>query len=357
MPHLLEIAVDPDVALATDFLKIGPARHSQDACLLSSVSSRSGARRGEMVCRLVLSRQHYIVEHNAPPLFADRFASMRWSDSGTGLLRALGWTRSFLHCRGGALGRAGGGRNGKSLCTHLRKYFQPGPRKSARDAGRDAEEILAEPAGKRRSSPSSVREAPQRVERETDDEKERGEKNEGRRVASRSETSSLTTLRGAAAGCTACPLYKNATQTVFGEGPKQATMMLLGEQPGDQEDLSGKPFIGPAGQLLDRALEEAGIDRDAVYVTNTVKHFNGSRAASVASTRNRIRATSPPAGPGWRRNSASLGQASARPRLDRGPSAFGSSFRSLKEAGEGPEIGVCAPGRDHGASFLAPPAA
>ena len=87
------------------------------------------------------------------------------------------------------------------------------------------------------------------------------------------DTSSLTTLREAACGCTACPLYKNATQTVFGEGPKKAKLMLLGEQPGDQEDLSGKPFIGPAGQLLDRALEEAGIDRNAVYVTNTVKHF------------------------------------------------------------------------------------
>ena len=87
------------------------------------------------------------------------------------------------------------------------------------------------------------------------------------------ETSSLTTLREAASHCTACPLYKNATQTVFGEGRKQAALMLVGEQPGDQEDLAGKPFVGPAGQILNRALEEAGIDRSAVYVTNTVKHF------------------------------------------------------------------------------------
>jgi DNA polymerase len=87
------------------------------------------------------------------------------------------------------------------------------------------------------------------------------------------ETRSLTKLREAALRCTACPLYKNATQTVFGEGPKRAGIMLLGEQPGDQEDLSGKPFIGPAGQILNRALEEAGIDRNSVYVTNTVKHF------------------------------------------------------------------------------------
>ena len=72
---------------------------------------------------------------------------------------------------------------------------------------------------------------------------------------------------------TACPLWKIGTQTVFGEGPQRAKMMLLGEQPGDQEDLAGKPFVGPAGKLLDRALEEAGIDRSTVYVTNTVKHF------------------------------------------------------------------------------------
>ena len=87
------------------------------------------------------------------------------------------------------------------------------------------------------------------------------------------DTSSLTTLRNAAKGCTACHLYKCATQTVFGEGPKGATLLLLGEQPGDQEDLAGKPFVGPAGKILDRALEEAGIDRTQVYVTNTVKHF------------------------------------------------------------------------------------
>ena len=87
------------------------------------------------------------------------------------------------------------------------------------------------------------------------------------------DTSSLTTLRNAAKTCTACHLYKHATQTVFGEGPKGATLMLLGEQPGDQEDVAGKPFVGPAGKILDRALEEAGIDRTQVYVTNTVKHF------------------------------------------------------------------------------------
>jgi probable DNA metabolism protein len=83
----------------------------------------------------------------------------------------------------------------------------------------------------------------------------------------------IEALREEAADCRACPLWKGATQTVFGEGPENAQVMLVGEQPGDKEDLAGKPFVGPAGQMLDRALEEAGIDRSMVYVTNAVKHF------------------------------------------------------------------------------------
>ena len=84
---------------------------------------------------------------------------------------------------------------------------------------------------------------------------------------------SLASLRSAAAGCTACHLHELGTQTVFGDGPSSAEIVLVGEQPGDQEDVAGEPFVGPAGRLLDRALEAAGIDRSAVYVTNTVKHF------------------------------------------------------------------------------------
>jgi len=83
----------------------------------------------------------------------------------------------------------------------------------------------------------------------------------------------LQGLREAAAGCTGCHLYQRATQTVFGEGEAHARVMLVGEQPGNDEDLSGRPFVGPAGKLLDRALEEAGIDRRQAYVTNAVKHF------------------------------------------------------------------------------------
>jgi uracil-DNA glycosylase len=94
-----------------------------------------------------------------------------------------------------------------------------------------------------------------------------------RRSAATSPTARLETLRIAARGCTACPLYANATQTVFGEGSPRAQLMLVGEQPGDAEDRQGHPFVGPSGRLLDQALEEAGIPRAKLYVTNAVKHF------------------------------------------------------------------------------------
>jgi uracil-DNA glycosylase family protein len=87
------------------------------------------------------------------------------------------------------------------------------------------------------------------------------------------ERLSLTSLRDAARDCRACALWRTGTQTVFGEGRKASRLLLVGEQPGDREDLEGRPFVGPAGRLLDEALEEAGIDRSDAYVTNAVKHF------------------------------------------------------------------------------------
>lgn len=92
-------------------------------------------------------------------------------------------------------------------------------------------------------------------------------------MAETTSIKSLKALRDAEQACTRCPLYKQATQVVPGEGPARARMMLVGEQPGDQEDKQGKPFVGPAGGMLAKALEDAGIDRDAVFVTNAVKHF------------------------------------------------------------------------------------
>jgi DNA polymerase len=91
----------------------------------------------------------------------------------------------------------------------------------------------------------------------------------------------LSELRDAAARCTRCDLYRNATQTVFGEGEPHARLVLIGEQPGDREDVEGRPFVGPAGQLLDRALVAAGIERRQVYLTNAVKHFKWKRQGKV----------------------------------------------------------------------------
>lgn len=156
----------------------------------------------------------------------------------------------------------------------LSEYFRSGTPKNARDAGGNAEEIL-ENLPEAEVIPVPVREAPERVD-------EMMKRSAARKMAEKADewhpapvpdTTSLKAVREAASSCTACPLYKNATQTVFGEGPRNPPMMLVGEQPGDSEDLSGKPFVGPAGKIMDRALEEAGIKRREVYVTNTVKHF------------------------------------------------------------------------------------
>ena len=111
------------------------------------------------------------------------------------------------------------------------------------------------------------------------------------------EDPDLEQLRAVAAGCTGCDLYKSGTQTVFGEGAREADVMLVGEQPGDREDRAGRPFVGPAGRLLDDALERAGIDRRRAYVTNIVKHFKwvarGHRRIHKKPNLSEIRACTP----------------------------------------------------------------
>ncbi len=149
------------------------------------------------------------------------------------------------------------------------------------------------------------------------------------------ETSSLKKLAEAAKKCTACHLYKRATQTVFGEGPKNATMMLIGEQPGDYEDVAGKPFVGPAGKIMDRALEEAGIDRKHVYVTNAVKHFKweprGKRRIHQKPNSREIAACRP-----WLEAELRL----VKPKLvvclgaTAGQTVFGPTFRVTRERGK-----------------------
>jgi uracil-DNA glycosylase family protein len=149
------------------------------------------------------------------------------------------------------------------------------------------------------------------------------------------QTSSWSELREAARDCRACHLYKRATQTVFGEGPKHAPIMLVGEQPGDYEDVAGKPFVGPAGKIMDRALEEAGIDREHVYVTNAVKHFKweprGKRRIHKKPNSREIAACRP-----WLEAEVRV----VKPKLvvclgaTAAQTVFGSSFRVTRERGK-----------------------
>jgi len=155
------------------------------------------------------------------------------------------------------------------------------------------------------------------------------------RPATPPDTSSWSQLREAARDCTACHLYKRATQTVFGEGPKRAPIMLVGEQPGDYEDVAGKPFVGPAGEILDRALAEAGINRDEVYVTNAVKHFKweprGKRRIHQKPNSREIAACRP-----WMEAEMRF----VKPKLvvclgsTAGQAFFGASFRVTRERGK-----------------------
>jgi uracil-DNA glycosylase len=146
---------------------------------------------------------------------------------------------------------------------------------------------------------------------------------------------SLEALRAAAADCRGCDLYVKGTQTVFGEGPRRPTVMLVGEQPGDQEDRAGHPFVGPAGRVLDEALEEVGIDREAVYVTNAVKHFKwearGRRRIHSKPNAREIRACHP-----WLASEL----AAAQPRVvvalgaTAAQSLLGPSFRVTQQRGQ-----------------------
>ncbi len=267
-PHLLEIASDPDVAQATDFEK--SIRHDIHK-MRAFVRFREVAQGDEKWFVAWFEPQHHIVEQNAP-FFADRFASMRWSILTPD--RCAHWDgRALSFTAGVPRSEAPGADQMEELWrTYYANIFNPARVK--------VHAMQAEmPKKYWRNLPeatlisSLLRDAPQRVETMMRKSAAKRTSADEWRPAPAPATSSLTKLREAALACTACPLYKVATQTVFGEGPKGAALMFLGEQPGDQEDLSGKPFIGPAGQLLDRALEEAGIDRNAVYVTNTVKHF------------------------------------------------------------------------------------
>lgn len=168
----------------------------------------------------------------------------------------------------------------------------------------------------------------------------------------------LQSLRDAAEGCRGCDLWENATQTVFGEGAQKSTLMFVGEQPGDREDIEGKPFVGPAGRVLDEALAEAGIERSRVYVTNAVKHFRwvqrGKRRLHEKPNNQQVRACRP-----WLEAEIE----SVRPRLlvlmgaTAAQSLLGPAFRVTQHRGKvvATPLGVPAVATVHPSSILRSP--
>lgn len=223
--------------------------------------------------------EHHIVER-AASFFVERFTGMRWS-----ILtprRSLHWDGETLHVAAGASRLEARGDDAVEACwrTYYASIFNPArlkvkamkaemPVKYWRNLP-EAELISSLIADADRRTREMVRQAPTLPP-------ERHERMARRAPAGSpempEEIGSLAEARIAAADCQRCGLYRCATQTVFGEGPQDAPVIFVGEQPGDQEDLAGKPFVGPAGKLFDRALAEAGLDRSRAYVTNAVKHF------------------------------------------------------------------------------------
>jgi probable DNA metabolism protein len=275
---LLDIATDPDVA---DLAAMAKAVRRDEHKMHAFVRFREIGREQKSHFVAWFEPEHHIVER-AAPFFARRFADMPWSiltpdvcahwdghavSITPGVARSEAptedrleqtWRSYYASIFNPARLKVGAMRN-----EMPKKYWRNLPEASLikpliEGAGRTASAMIANAA----TEPHKAQKRPQPPKtKETANE------------MARKQVDDIKTLREEAADCRACHLYKNATQTVFGEGPQSARIMLVGEQPGDKEDLAGKPFVGPAGQMLDRALEEAGIDRRTVYVTNAVKHF------------------------------------------------------------------------------------
>jgi probable DNA metabolism protein len=260
--RLMQIMVDPDIHQLQQMDKA--IRHDRH-------KMRAVEHEGETWYVAWFEPAHHIVELNAP-FFTDRFANMCWSILTPD--RCAHWDGKHLSFTEG-VSRSEAPTEDATEALWIKYYshiFNPARVKThamQAEMPKKYWKNLPEAA----VIPALLREAPARVDSMMA--KSRAKKSAGEEFSTAPvpETNDLVVVREASLGCTACPLYKHATQTVFGEGSPHAKLVLLGEQPGDSEDLAGRPFLGPAGQLLDRALAEAGIDRKEAYVTNSVKHF------------------------------------------------------------------------------------
>jgi len=270
---LLDAASDADVARVTAMAR---AVHRDEHKMHAFVRFREVGRERDAHYVAWFEPEHHIVEL-AAPFFARRFADMPWSIltpdrcahwDGLALTFTAGvskaeaptddrleetWRRYYASIFNPARLKV------KAMQTEMpKKYWRNLPEASMikpliEGATRATDAMIADAATDPRKSQKRPETPMKRQPATTGDD--------------------LAALREEAASCRACPLWKDATQTVFGEGPQDAQIMLVGEQPGDKEDLAGKPFVGPAGLMLDRALEEAGVNRKKVYITNAVKHF------------------------------------------------------------------------------------
>jgi len=274
-PHLLEVTVDGDVHELT---RLDQAVRRDVHKMRAFVRFRAAEHQGATWYVAWFEPEHHIVERNAP-FFRDRFAGLRWSIltpdrcvhwDGANLSFTVGVAKSEAPTEDAVerlwVNYYSSIFNPARVKTHAmqaempKRYWKNLPEASVipsllEEAPHRVREMIAHSRAKSEAAPRAAEDADEW------------------HPAPAPKTTDLAKLRAAAAKCEACPLYKNATQTVFGEGARAAKLVLVGEQPGDQEDRAGHPFVGPAGQLLDRALEEAGIDRKAAYVTNAVKHF------------------------------------------------------------------------------------
>jgi probable DNA metabolism protein len=256
---LLDGVTDPDVAQVAAMAR---AVHHDARRMQASVRFRELGREQKSHFVAWFEPEHHVVEL-AAPFFASRFADMPWSiltpdvcahwdghavaiTPGLCLAEAPSegrleetWRRYYASIFNPARLKV------EMPKQHRRNLPQPSAVKPLIETTEPSTRAMIADAATK-SEPSMIRRAP---------------------------AAGLAVLRTEAADCRACHLYKHATQTVFGEGPQAAQIVLVGEQPGDKEDLAGKPFVGPAGLMLDRALEQAGVDRKKVYITNAVKHF------------------------------------------------------------------------------------
>ena len=269
-PLLLSVATDEDITRVRNMKKaVDRDIHKMHAY----VRFRETAAPEGTVYIAWFEPSHYIAEA-AAPFFVRRFASMRWSILTPDA--SAYWDGAALHIGPGASRADAPG--GDALETLWRSYyksiFNPARLKVGTMQGHMPKKYWAN-LPEAELIPSLVAQAAERtgvmIEADASTPQRRVVPHERKAIAAPAD--SLDVLRRDAASCRACPLWQHATQTVFGEGPREADTLFVGEQPGDQEDLAGRPFVGPAGQLFDRALAAAGIAREAVYVTNAVKHF------------------------------------------------------------------------------------